>query len=58
MWPNQHMMEKNYPKNVGYLSRWQKLPVVNNRPKGENSPNLGTLVIIDGGFAHVPPKMA
>jgi hypothetical protein len=29
------------PKILGFFFIFQKLPKVNNRPRGENSPNLG-----------------
>jgi hypothetical protein len=36
---------KKVDQNVGYLSIFSKyLPKVNNRPMGENSPNLVTLL--------------
>jgi hypothetical protein len=34
-----------YPKIWGYFCNFQTLPKVNNRPIGENSPNLVTLNI-------------
>jgi hypothetical protein len=57
MWPNHSLVMmswrynlscgKTWPKNVGYLCNFQKkkLSIENNRqPRGENSPNLATLL--------------
>jgi hypothetical protein len=35
--------ESSLEKVVGHFCNFQKLPKVNNRPMGENSPNLVTL---------------
>jgi hypothetical protein len=41
---NKYITGASSPKILRYFSNFQKLPKVNNRPMGENSPNLVTLL--------------
>jgi hypothetical protein len=43
---NNTFLGKKVRKNVVYFCNFQKMPKVNNRPLGENSPNLVTLAAI------------